>query len=315
MAPPASSRRSGHSRRAQYGLFTGYVVAGLGALIGAILLALSLLRPDIMSGPNTAASDTVKPVAEANAVVRSESRGFIENIRGYLRAGSQNEALRREVELARIRLAEAEALKQENARLRGILGLREDGREPVTVARLIGSSSSSTRRFAYLGAGRRDGVEAGMPVRSARGVVGRVLEVGTRSSRVLLLTDSESIVPVRRATDDTVAFAEGRGDGQIDIRLINLGINPLKVGDVFVTSGAGGFYAPGIAVAIVSKLTDDGGIARIISDPAATDYVSVDPIFQPAATSGAATPVEIDLSADAEGESEGDADADTDTDR
>ena len=313
MAPP-STRRSGHSRRAQYGVFTGYVIAGLGALIGAVLLALSLFRPDIMSGPRTVASDAVQPVAETNAVVRGESRGFIESVRGYLRAGSQNEALRKEVELARIRLAEAEALKQENARLRGILGLRSDARKPVTVARLIGSSSSSTRRFAYLGAGRNDGVKAGMPVRSARGVVGRVLEVGANSSRVLLLTDSESIVPVRRSTDDVVAFAEGRGDGRIDIRLINLGINPLKAGDVFVTSGAGGFYAPGIAVAIVSELTDDGAIARIISDPAATDYVSVDPVFQPDAATGAATPIEVDLSKQPEAADDDETDAE-DTDQ
>ena len=62
------------------------------------------------------------------------------------------------------------------------------------------------------------------------------------SSRVLLLTDSESVVPVRRAKDDVVAFAEGRADGSLRLRLINLGVNPIKVGDVFVTSGSGGLY-------------------------------------------------------------------------
>ena len=294
MAPP-STRRSGHSRRAQYGLFTGYVIAALGALVGALLLALSLFRPDFMSGPRSAAIDVVEPVAEASAATRGETRGFIDSIRGYLRAGSQNEALRKEVELARIKLAEAEALETENVRLRGILGLGSSEREPVAVARLVGSTSSSTRRFAYLGAGRNDGVQVGMPVRSARGVVGRVLEVGSRSSRVLLLTDSESIVPVRRSKDDVVAFAEGRGDGRIDIRLINLGTNPLKRGDVFVTSGAGGFYAPNIAVAIVSELTEDGAIARVISDPAATDFVAVEPIYEPEAVISARIPIEVAL--------------------
>ena len=47
------------------------------------------------------------------------------------------------------------------------------------------------------------------------------------SSRVLLITDSESVLPVRRAGDNTVAFAEGRGDGLINIRLINLGPEPI----------------------------------------------------------------------------------------
>ena len=122
--------------------------------------------------------------------------------------------------------------------------------------------------------------------------MGRVLEASRSSSRVLLITDSESVLPVRRAGDNTVAFAEGRGDGLINIRLINLGINPLKRGDVFVTSGAGGLYRPGIAVAIVTRLTDDGAVARIISNPAATDFVAVEPLWQPDARRGAATPIE-----------------------
>ena len=134
-----------------------------------------------------------------------------------------------------------------------------------------------------------------MPVRSPRGVVGRILEVGSASSRVLLLTDSESVLPVRRSKDEVVAFAEGRGDSLIRIKLINLGINPLEPGDVFVTSGAGGYYPPGIAVAILTETTDDGGLARIISDPAATDFVSVQPIYEPEAAIGAAAPVEREL--------------------
>ena len=131
--------------------------------------------------------------------------------------------------------------------------------------------------------------------REPRGVVGRILEVGDRSSRVLLLTDSESVLPVRRAQDEVVAFAEGRGDGLIRIRLINLGINPIEKGDLFVTSGAGGYYQPGIAVAIATEITDDGALARIVTDPAAADFVSVLPIFEPAALRGSRTPIEREL--------------------
>jgi rod shape-determining protein MreC len=294
MAPP-SSRRSGYSRRAQYNLFTGYVIAGIGALIGAILLALSFFQPQLFGGLRGAAQDGVSPATETAATVRTGTKGFWDSISGYYRAGSKNAELKREMEIARIRLAEADAVRQENLRLKGLLDLQDEERKPVAVARLVGSSSTSTRRFAYLGAGSNDGVAVGMPVRSPRGVVGRILEVGNDSSRVLLLTDSESVLPVRRAKDEVVAFAEGRGDGLLRIKLINLGINPLEEGDVFVTSGAGGYYPPGIAVAIVTEITDDGGLARIVSDPAATDFVSVEPIFQPEAALGAQTPIEREL--------------------
>lgn len=295
MAPP-SKRRPGFSRRAQYGIFTGYVVAGIGALVGAVLLGLSLWRPASFNGPRTVAVDVIAPAGELSADVRVGGQGLIDSILGYYHAGSQNTRLKREMELARIRLAEAEAVAQENKRLKALMGLRDTEVEPVVVSRIIGSSAASTRRFAYLGAGSSRGVTAGMPVRGPRGVVGRVLEVGRNSSRILLLTDSQSVLPVRRAQDDIVALAEGRGDGFLRIRLINLGINPLAVGDVFVTSGSGGYYRPGVAVAVVAELTNDGALARIISDPAATDFVSVDPIWQPDAISGAATPIEQRLS-------------------
>ncbi|MFL0356675.1 rod shape-determining protein MreC [Erythrobacter sp. GH1-10] len=286
MAPP-SSRRTGFSKKAQYSVFTGYLLAGLGALLGLGMLALSLWQPAAFAPLRGGAQDAVAPVGEGTAAVRSGSHSLWDSISGYFNAGSQNAALREEVELARIRLAEAEAVAQENERLKSLVALSESEIEPVAVARLVGSSASSSRRFAYIARGRSDGIEVGMPVRSPRGVVGRVLEVARSSSRILLLTDTESVLPVRRSSDETVAFAEGRGDGLLRIRLINLGLNPLEVGDVFVTSGAGGYYRPGVAVAVLSELTPDGGIARLIADPSATDFVSVEPIYVPEAVDAA----------------------------
>ncbi|RDC59887.1 Cell shape-determining protein MreC [Alteripontixanthobacter maritimus] len=278
-----AGRRSGHSRRAQFGQFTGYVIAGIGALIGALLLAVSLIRPATFGPVRGEAIDIVEPAAETVAVARSESQGMFEAIGAYYRAGSKNAELRREVELARIKLAEAQAVERQNERLKGLMGLTENDGEAVAIARLIGSSATSSRRIAYLGAGTDEGVRPGMPVRSERGVLGRVLEASSDSARVLLLTDSDSYLPVRRATDDVAAIAQGRGDGLLRVRLINLGLNPLKKGDIFVTSGAGGYYRPGTAVAIVVEVTEDGALARIISDPAATGIVRVDPIYEPEA--------------------------------
>ena len=288
-------RRKDYSRRAQLSQFTGYIVAAAGALIGALLLAVSIWQPRFLSGLRGTANDAVTPVTEPAAATRAGTKGLFETVSAYWNAGSKNAALQTENELARIRLAEAEALRQENLRLKALLGLRDREIEPVAIARLVGASAASTRRFAYVGAGRDDGVTVGMPVRSPRGVVGRILEVGRSSARVLLLTDSESVLPVRRAKDEVVAFAEGRGDGLIRLRLINLGINPIEPGDLFVTSGAGGYYQPNIAVAIATEVTDDGALARIVSDPAAADFVSVLPIYQPQAVSGAATPIEDEL--------------------
>ncbi len=282
MAPP-KSRRTGHSKKAQFSAFTGYLVAALGALLGAGLLAISFWKPDAFSGARGQASDLAAPVGDVGAELRVNGQGLFETVSGFINSGSKTARLEREARIARVRLAEAEAVKAENRRLKALLGLQEEEVKPVAYARLIGSSSSSTRRLAFLSVGRAEGVTPGMPVRSPLGLVGRVLEVGQHSARVLLLTDGASMIPVRRIKDDVVAFVEGRADGGLRVRLINLGINPLKKGDVFVTSGAGGIFRPGIAVAVVDHTTKDGAIALPLSNPAATIDVAVEPVWVPQA--------------------------------
>ncbi|MFB0611376.1 rod shape-determining protein MreC [Aurantiacibacter poecillastricola] len=296
MAPPSSNKRTGSNKRAQLGLFAGYLAAGLGTVLGLLLLAISLWRPETFQGLRSMANDAAAPVGEVGAAGRVGSRNFFEAIAGYYQAGSKNAELEREVRIARVRLAEARAMEQENARLKALLDLAAGDVEPVATSRLIGSTSSSTRRFAYLSVGSAEGVRPGMPVTSPLGLVGRVLETGRHTSRVLLLTDTDSVVPVRRATDNVVAFAEGRADGSLRIRLINLGINPLEVGDIFVTSGAGGLFHPGTAVAMVSEITDDGAIGQLLSNPAATDVVIVKPIWQGEVLESMDAPVEIEQS-------------------
>lgn len=273
-------RRSSFSRRAQYSVFTGYVAAGAGVLLGAILLGISLFDPKALSWPRSIATDAIAPLGEATATGREHRHSLFEGISAYIAAGSKNADLAHELKIARVRLAEARAIRDENARLRQLLELREKSSQTIATGRLIGSTSTSMRRIAFLSVGRAEGVRPGMPVRSPLGLVGRVLEAGTHSSRVLLLTDSESMVPVRRASDNVVAFAEGRADGTLRIRLINLGINPLKPGDVFVTSGSGGVFEPGVAVAVVVEITRDGAVGRVLSDPLATSFVMVQSVWR-----------------------------------
>ena len=280
MAPPPN-RRPGYSRRAQYTTFFGYMAGIAGALLGGIFLLIAIASPSSFSGLRSLGSDAVSPAAGVAATTRTGGHSLFGAIGGYFDAAQQNAGLKRDLAATKARLVESEAQAAENRRLKGLLGLAESDPKPVTFARLTSSSASSTRRFATLSAGSSAGVVIGMPVRSELGLVGRVLEVGYATSRILLVTDGESVVPVRRASDEVAGFAQGRSNGTLLIRLINLGINPLKRGDAFVTSGSGGLYRPGTPIAVVETLTRDGAIARVLSDPAATDYVSVDPVWAP----------------------------------
>lgn len=280
MASPGN-RRPGYSRRAHNTIFFTYVAAGVGLLLGGAALAYSLANGNSFSSLRSVASDAAQPAARLAADGRSAAGGIWETLAAYATWGPQNARLKREVALARTRAVETAAMAEENRRLKALLQLSSQKPAPVAHGWLVAGTGASTRRYGVISAGSAAGVKPGMPVRSALGLIGRVLEVGHYSARVLLVTDSESVVPVRRASDGIPAFATGKGDGTVQLRLLTLGINPLKVGDAFVTSGSGGLYWPGTPIAVVASLTRDGAIARVLGDPASNEMVAVQPAWTP----------------------------------
>lgn len=283
MAPP-SKRRSGFSRKAQYGLFLGYVVAVGGVLLALLMLVFAIVNPEGLSGVRGTALDATAPVTEGGrGVVRffSDGTGTIGN---YLMAASQNAELRRRLDATRQKLIEARAIEFENKRLKGLLDLRDELTDEVAVGRIVGSSFDSSRRLGTLSVGAAAGVRVGQPVRAAEGLIGRILETGEHASRVLLLSDGSSNVPVQLIRNGIPALATGRGDGTIEIKPLEVGENPFKRGDIFVTSGTGGIYPPNVPVAIVARADRDITLARPIADPARMDFAIVQRIYQPAAS-------------------------------
>jgi rod shape-determining protein MreC len=263
MAPP-KTRRPGFSRRAQYGLFLGYVAAVVGVLVALLLLAV--------------------------AIVSSAGRGVVRFFTGtgaavgyYFKAAAKNDELQRQLQQSRQQLIEARAIRYENERLKRLLKLSGELGDAVATARIVNSTFDSSRRLATIAAGRSDGVRVGQPVRAPEGLVGRIVETGRYASRVLLITDGASNVPVRLIRDGTPAMATGRGDGTIEIKPLEVGQNPFRKGDIFVTSGTGGIFGPNIPTAIVVQVSRDETIARPIANPARADFAIIQNIYMPQA--------------------------------
>lgn len=277
--------RPGQSRRAQTRLFIAYMVAIIGSVVGLLLAILSVADPVGFAALRTAAQETVSPVARVTRSVTGTVSGIDDSIAAYFAAGSQNQRLRAQVEQQQRALVAASTLAEENRQMRLLLKLAEQGSGGIANGYLLTSNPTSTRRLAILSIGRNRGVQPGMPVRAADGLIGRVLDVAPTTARILLLTDNANIVPLRRASDGLPALATGVGNGELDIRTLNLADNPFKPGDILVTSGTGGIYRPNIPVALVVRRQNDGAVARPLADPAKVDIVTVLPAY--AAISGA----------------------------
>ena len=284
-----ATARPGWSRRAQYGLFFSFLAVMAGIVIGVVLLAMSLVAPQQFQRVRGAALDITGPVAGALHEVTSTTAGVFTGAGNYWDAANQNGKLKRERAAMLQRMVEAKAIFQENRQLKATLQLRERERATVAVGRIVGSSFNSPRRFAILSTGSMDGVRVGMPVRSATGLVGRIIDTGALASRVQLVSDRASVVPARLLRSGIPVIAQGRGDGTIDVRPLEVGRNPFKRGDIIITSGTGGLYPPLVPVARVVKLDDDGAVAVPLADPATTSFAMVEPPFEPAAVAADGT--------------------------
>lgn len=280
MAPPIA-RRTGFSRRAQYSVFIAYVAAGALALVGAVLVLLAQFNPPAFAAVRAAAAEVTTPVSSAFAWVR-RSVASLGSLGDHVGGANEIRALNARIAADRATVTRARMIVQENHRLRRLLAVRDADASPVVTARLVSSTAASTRRFATLNAGRLQGVRPGQPVRGPEGLIGRVLETGLNTARVLLLTDAESIVPVRRTRDNLPAIASGRGDGQLDIRSAGSVNAPFRAGDLFVTSGTGGLYPPNIPVAKVGANARDTALGQPFANPDSLDFAIVLPAFLPA---------------------------------
>jgi rod shape-determining protein MreC len=278
-----STRRPGFSRRAQFGLFLSYVLAVGGVLFAGLLLVIAIVDPTGFNALKGAALDVTSPVTSAGRGIVRFFGGIGGSVGNYVQAGSQNEALKQRLQASRRKLIEARATELENNRLKALLKLTGEANDAVAVTRIVGSSIASVRRLATLSAGASAGVRPGQPVRSADGLVGRVIETGRWASRVLLVGDAASNVPVRLVRDGTPAIATGHGDGTIDLKTLEVGRNPFRRGDVLVTSGVGGIYPPNIPVAVVVRIEGDRTVAKPLADPSAVDYAMVLNVYQPLA--------------------------------
>lgn len=277
MAPPRHRDR-GFSRRIQYGLFFGYVAVGIGIVVFLAMILIARFYPLAFEGVRGAALDASTPVAVLGRPIVRGADDLGGEIGAYFNAGSQNRDLKAQLAAAQRELIDSRRLAFENARLTRLLKLVQAGTQPVVSARIVGSGLAGSRRFATLAAGSADGIQPGMPVRAADGLVGRVAETGSHAARVVLLTDAASSVPLRIVRSGEPALAEGRGDGTIEVHATIAGAQHFRRGDLLVTSGVGGVFPPDLPVAVVVSIGGEIARAQPLADPGKLDFAMVLPI-------------------------------------
>lgn len=169
----------------------------------------------------------------------------------------ENTTLREQMLLANARLDRLASVQVENHRLRDLLGGTRGLRLDVQLASLIDIDLDPFRHRLMLDAGSRRGVQEGLAVIDAEGVVGQVLSVTPTHSRVILISDPSHAIPVQvvRTGLRAIAYGTGRTD-LLEVPSIPLSAD-LRTGDVLETSGIGGRFPAGFKVGTIERLHPD----------------------------------------------------------
>lgn len=169
------------------------------------------------------------------------------------------------------RNVELEEAEQTAERLQGLLDLKDANNLQSTAAHVISGSSDSWSTTVTIDKGTSSGVSVGMPVTSATGVIGQIVECGATTSTVRLLTDENSSISAMVQSSRAQGMLTGSATGQVELTLIRTN-QTVSVGDMVVTSGLGGVFPKGLPLGKVTSVVNNPGslYLTIVVEPLAS---------------------------------------------
>lgn len=239
-------------------LFIGLVVT---AIVLVTLDARDIDRTDgqgLIDRARSVATAVVRPLQDGVTAAVRPFTTLSTTVRDLVATRSENRSLREQVaELSERRRSVAD-LERENAELKALLALRDRDGSRTVAARTVALAPSNFEWTITIDVGSDDGVARGMPVVNGDGLVGRVLQVTPRASRVLLLTDPTFSVAARSASGGQVGILDGRGGDPLSFRPLDP-TTELAVGDEVVTASyEGGGFPSGIPIGVIAEAGERG---------------------------------------------------------
>ncbi len=222
-------------------------------ILSACTLVLDL-RSSLLSEARYYFESAMYPILAFADSPRALSRVVRTQFKSNAELAEENERLSGENYLQRADLLRLRTLEQENAVMRKLLNSPLQETPQRMFAEVIDVATDPYLKRVVINRGTSAGVYEGMPVITDTGIVGQVIEANYNFSRVLLLTDPSSSIPVVDLRNQIRVIANGTGaQGELLISNVPRSIS-MEEGDVLVTSGLGGIYPEGYPVAVVTSV-------------------------------------------------------------
>lgn len=249
------------------------LVGGLVLFLFAVFLLWRIDSPRVERF-RAALVDQIVPSFDWALVPVTKVAGMVEGFQSYTRIYEQNQELRRELQQMKAWKEAALQLEQKNAKLLDLNNVRLDPKYTFVTGVVLADSGSPFRQSVLLNIGERDGIVDGWATMDGIGLVGRISGVGKNTSRVILLTDSNSRIPVSIQPSGQKALLVGDNTAAPPIEFLE-SPEVVRPGDRVVSSGDGGVFPSGILVGQVAMGTDRRLRVRLAADYGRLEFLRV----------------------------------------
>lgn len=221
--------------------------------VSLFLASYSAKNKEIATVGNTIVSEFTTPVQNASLGLHNSFSGVWDSYLALVGVQQENEKLHQRLQALEAENSRLLEFQSENKRLRGLLGIIESAELKGIAASVIGSNPSPWVQSLTLDVGTSNGVQRGMAVIEAQGVVGKIINASRNSSEVLLITDHASGVDAIIQRTRARGVIEGSGRRLCRLRYV-LKEEELRIGDRIISSGADGIFPKGLLIGVVSEL-------------------------------------------------------------
>ncbi len=230
-----------------------YLLTGIILLLAFVFYSLHLKDKEHDTLFERVVLNAMSPVSSAISRINKGIGGIWDDYLDLVGVRQENKQLRESVKILNSRMIEAREAALANERLKKLLAMKDSLQIPSVAASVIGEDGSPWFKTIMINRGEADGLREGMPVVAADGVVGVLVKVVARSSRVLLITDHASGVAGTIQRSRARGVVKGRGGGNCALEFA-LAEEDVKVGDTVVTSGIGGVFPKGLNIGEVTMV-------------------------------------------------------------
>lgn len=247
-------------------------------LVSVLLLLSSLYsaQASVFQKAREGVIDAASPILELFSGPIAYVNGVVGDVSDYFNVLKQNEALRAENAELRQWMEEALELREVVAGYEGLQTYEAPPEAQPVDAYVIGESNDAFARSMLVNAGRARNIEVGQAVVDENGLVGRIVDTGVNASRVLLLTDIQSRVPVYVEGADVEGILVGNTRPKPTISF-TASTEPAEVipGQRVLTSGAGGVLPRGLPVGVIDGQARNDIVVRLYANYVRTRLVRV----------------------------------------